>query len=67
MSEEPQVEGQEPEPAGDTPEETGPIHPLQKLLDNPWLLLALGFFVPFFSYTVWGWIELLMTKPAELP
>ena len=40
---------------------------LHKLFDNPWLLLALGFFVPFFSYTVWGWVELLITKKAELP
>lgn len=43
------------------------IHPWQKLLDNPWLLLALGVIVPFLSYTAWGWIELLMTKPALLP
>lgn len=68
MSEEPQGASREPgQPEGDAPEDTGPIHPLQKLLDNPWLLLALGFLVPFFSYTVWGWIELLMVKPAELP
>ncbi|MCA8917999.1 MAG: hypothetical protein KDB32_02890 [Planctomycetes bacterium] len=49
------------------PEDEGRLHPLQKLLDNPWLLLALGFVVPFLSYTVWGWVELLLTKPAELP
>ncbi|MBZ0136802.1 MAG: hypothetical protein K8I27_10555 [Planctomycetes bacterium] len=53
--------------SGDEPEDDAPLHPLQKLLDNPWLLLALGFFVPFLSYTVWGWVELLLTKPAELP
>lgn len=40
---------------------------LQRLFDNPWLLLALGFFVPFLSYTVWAWVELLLTKKAELP
>ncbi|MCB9896144.1 MAG: hypothetical protein H6839_17055 [Planctomycetes bacterium] len=65
MSEEPET------PATEMPEESaediGPIHPLQKLLDNPWLLLALGFVVPFLSYTVWGWVELLLTKKAELP
>jgi hypothetical protein len=38
-------------------------HPLQKLMDNPWLLLALGVLIPFVSYTLWGWIELLMVKP----
>jgi hypothetical protein len=53
--------------AGEEPEDNSPLHPLQKLLDNPWLLLVLGFVFPFLSYTVWGWIELLMTKPAELP
>jgi hypothetical protein len=42
-------------------------HPLQKLLDNMWLLLALGILIPFLSYTVWGWIELLLIQPAKLP
>lgn len=42
-------------------------HPLQKLLDNTWLLLALGVLVPFLSYTIWGWIELLLIKPAAQP
>ncbi len=42
-------------------------HPLQKLMDNPWLLLVLGVVVPFLSYTIWGWIEILFVKPAQLP
>jgi hypothetical protein len=42
-------------------------HPWQKVLDNPWLLLALGVLVPFVSYTAWGWIELVLIKPALLP
>lgn len=42
-------------------------HPLQRLLDNPWLLLALGLLIPFVSYTAWGWIELLALTPATLP
>jgi len=42
-------------------------HPLQKLLDNPWLLLLLGVLIPVLSYTVWGWIELAMMPPATLP
>ncbi len=40
---------------------------LQRLMDNPWLLLALGVLVPIASYTVWGWVELMMVKPAALP
>lgn len=43
------------------------LHWLQKLLDNPWLLLALGLIVPTLSYTVWGWVEIVLMKPAELP
>jgi hypothetical protein len=42
-------------------------HPWQKLLDNPWLLLVLGVLIPILSYTVWGWIELALTKPSLLP
>ena len=42
-------------------------HPLQKLMDNPWLLLALGVAIPFASYSIWGWIELLFVQPAKLP
>jgi hypothetical protein len=42
-------------------------HPLQRLMDNPWLLLAIGFTIPFVSYTLWGWLELWMVPPATLP
>ncbi len=42
-------------------------HPLQKLMDNPWLLLVLGVVIPFLSYSIWGWIELLLVKPGTLP
>lgn len=42
-------------------------HPFQRLMDNPWLLLALGILVPFLSYTLWGWIELATVQPATLP
>lgn len=40
---------------------------LQKLYDNPWLLLALGLLVPIASYTAWGWIKLMTLAPARLP
>ena len=48
-------------------EETEKKPALQRLMDNTWLLLALGVILPFLSYTVWGWIELSMLKPALLP
>lgn len=48
-------------------EEPGKKHPIQKLLDNTWLLLFLGIVVPFASYTIWGWIEALSIPPATLP
>lgn len=42
-------------------------HPLQKLMDNPWLLLALGILVPTISYTLWGWYDVFTMAPATLP
>ena len=36
-------------------------------MDSPWLLLALGVLIPSLSYTLWGWIEILLVKPATLP
>ncbi len=42
-------------------------HPLQKLMDNTWLLLALGILIPFVSYNLWGWFELMTLTDAKLP
>lgn len=42
-------------------------HPVQRLMDNPWLLLALGLVIPLVSYTLWGLVELLNVQPAALP
>ncbi len=42
-------------------------HPLERLMDNPWLLLALGLLIPFVSFTLWGWLEVFTTPPATLP
>lgn len=47
--------------------ESEPKHPIQKLMDNPWLLLALGVGIPFLSYTIWGWVELNFLPAAQLP
>ena len=42
-------------------------HPIQKLMDNTWLLLVLGIVIPTLSFTVWGWIEVWSTPVATLP
>lgn len=42
-------------------------HVLQKLMDNTWLLLAVGVLLPIVSYTLWGLFELQYLKPAALP
>ncbi len=42
-------------------------HWLRRLMDNPWLLLALGFLIPFISYTLWGWLDIWLMPPAKLP
>jgi hypothetical protein len=49
------------------PKEPDEKRPLQKLLDNPWLLLVLGVLIPTISYTLWGWIELWLLPVATLP
>ncbi len=42
-------------------------HPIQRLMDNPWLLLVLGLVIPIVSYTVWGLVELWSLPAATLP
>lgn len=42
-------------------------HPIQRLMDNPWLLLLLGLLVPFLSYSIWAWIEIARLPQATLP
>lgn len=42
-------------------------HPIERLMDNPWLLLVLGVALPFLSYTLWGWLDLASMPPATLP
>lgn len=42
-------------------------HPIQALMDNPWLLLALGILIVFVSYTGWGWWDLATRPIATLP
>ena len=40
---------------------------LYRLMENPWILLALGVAIPTLSYTIWGWIELMNLPAATLP
>ncbi len=42
-------------------------HPIQRLMDNPWLLLFLGLIIPILSYTVWGWYEIANMPVGQLP
>ena len=42
-------------------------HPIQQMMDNPWLLLAVGIIVPTLSYTVWGWLDIAAAAKALLP
>jgi len=50
------------------PEEDPKAIPLgQRLLDSPFLLLALGLVVMFGFYTVWGLIEVMKLPQATLP
>jgi hypothetical protein len=47
--------------------DTDERHWIQRLMDNPWVLLALGVGVPFVSYTLWAWIEIMTLPAAKLP
>ena len=46
-------------------DETGPIPWAQQLLDNPFLLLFLGVFVPMVVYTIWGVYDILTLPIAK--
>lgn len=44
-------------------DDNDPVPWLQRLLDNPFLLLFLGVFIPMVVYNLWGVIDIL-TIPA---
>jgi len=51
-----------------TPNQAGDderMHPMQALLDNPFLLLFIGVAVPAVLYTIWGVLELAMIPIAQ--
>jgi len=47
----------------DSQNDSGKIPMMQRLLDNPFLLLFLGVLIPMIVYTLWGVIDIL-TLPA---
>ena len=42
-----------------------PVPWMQQLLDNPFLLLFIGVFVPMMVYTVWGVVDILTLPMAK--
>lgn len=49
------------------PSDPEPIPRLQRLYDNPFLLLIAGLIVMFVIYTGWGMFEILTLPTATLP
>ncbi len=47
----------------DSKNEGGKVPMMQRLLDNPFLLLFLGVLIPMVVYTLWGVMDIL-TLPA---
>ena len=58
------------QPAGTPPPsepDDAPIPTMQRLFDNPWLLLLAGMIVMFVFFTGWGVLEIMSLEPAPLP
>ena len=51
--------------SGETSEPTEPIPMMQRVLDNPFLLLFLGVTMPTVFYILWGLIELTQIPVAN--
>ena len=49
----------------DRHDDNGKIPLMQRLLDNPFLLLFLGVLVPMLVYTLWGVIDILTIPAAK--
>ena len=54
-------------PGGSTPDnpDPEPIPMMQRLLDNPFLLLLLGILVPTVFYIIWGVMEITQIPIAQ--
>ena len=46
-------------------DDNAPVPWVQQLLDNPFILLFLGVFVPMMVYTVWGVVDILTLPLAK--
>lgn len=46
-------------------DENDPVPLMQKLLDNPFLLLFLGVLVPMLLYNLWGVVDILTVPMAK--
>ena len=46
-------------------DDNGPVPWMQQLLDNPFLLLFLGVFIPMVVYNVWGVYDILTLPIAK--
>ena len=53
------------EPAGPQGEETEPVPFMQRVLDDPFLLLFLGVAIPTVLYIVWGVMEVASIPLAQ--
>jgi hypothetical protein len=53
------------EPASAGPSDQDPIPLMQRVLDNPFLLLVLGIAVPAVFYIIWGIIEITQIPIAD--
>ncbi len=49
----------------DSHDDNEPIPMMQKLLDNPFLLLFIGVMVPMVVYTAWGVVDILTIPLAK--
>ena len=49
----------------DTNTDNEPVPFMQKLLDNPFILLFLGVMIPMIVYTLWGAIDILTVPLAK--
>ena len=52
------AESEQPSGHGGTADDSGPVPMMQRVLDNPFLLLFLGVTLPAVLYVIWGVMEI---------